>query len=201
MNTITRLVLYYIQNIEEENIIPSWESFDRIIQPIEIMYLNPKIADELVNHLHIGFKDYLTAYRWIGEHVTQKHTLNHWTEDFQPDDYYKLFTNKWVLRRNYYELLDQSIVKLIYSRVYTSEEKTIMKQYTHTQLKKMVVCNHYLIENIINKNFKHFWTKAYIETKRWGFNMFALRSHLNDDVLCHIYSFCDNHEEHFILNG
>lgn len=191
MTTILNLVLHYIQTLPG-NIVPSWETFCEYIQPMEVIYVNPHVTEELIQQLDIRFKPYLIAYRWIGKHIQKTHQLNwsnHWSEEFEPDDYYQLFTKRGLLRRNYYETLDESIVNLIYSWVYTVEEKTILEHYTKRQLQTLVKQNYYPLEFILNKTLKYHWVKAYIYTKRWGFNTFAVQSKLPDDVLRFIRSY------------
>jgi hypothetical protein len=153
------------------------------------MYINHHIVEELVQQLDSRFKSYLIVYRWIGNHIQKPHRLNYWSEEFEPEDYYQFFTKHGILRRHYYETLDQSIVNLIYSWAYTVEEKMVMKQYTRKQLQTLVSQNYYPLEFIINKTLKYHWAKAYIYTKRWGFNTFAIRSTLPDDILRGIHSY------------
>jgi len=188
MTTILNLVLHYIQTLPT-NIVPSWETFYEYIHPMEVMYINPHVTEELIQQLDIGFKPYLIAYRWIAKHIQNTHRLNHWSEEFEPDDYYQFFTKHGLLRRNYYETLHKSTVNLIYSWAYTVEEKTIMEQYNKRQLQMLVQQNYYPLEFILNKTLKYHWAKAYIYTKRWGFNTFAVRSTLPDEELRFIRSY------------
>ena len=72
MTTILNLVLHYIQTLPP-NIEPSWETFYEYIQPMEVMYINHHIVEELVQQLDSRFKSYLIAYRLIGNHIQKPH--------------------------------------------------------------------------------------------------------------------------------
>lgn len=87
------------------------------------------------------------------------------------------------------ELMSKDLINIIHSRNITPEVWDIMEKYTLQELKKLVVSNYYPIHKIIYKPFKKNWAKAFLETKKWSFNVFAIRSILNDDVLRHIKKF------------
>lgn len=93
------------------------------------------------------------------------------------------------IKRVYRDLMSKDLINKIYMRNITYEEKEIMEKYTLNELKKLVIQNYYPISNIIYKPFKKNWAKALLKTKKWSFNVFAIKSNLNDDVLKLIKSF------------
>lgn len=87
------------------------------------------------------------------------------------------------------ELMSQELIDVIYMRSVTPEIADIMEKYKMKELKRLVILNHYPIDKIIYKPYKKNWAKALFETKKWGFNVFAMKSMLNDDIVRHIKSF------------
>lgn len=60
-------------------------------------------------------------------------------------------------------------------------EIEVMNQYTIGELKRLCHCNY--VDYVGNKKYKKSWARAFIASKRWSFNVFAMRSKLDDDVL------------------
>lgn len=92
------------------------------------------------------------------------------------------------IQRSFSELMSKEMVDIIHMRSITPKVWEIMENYSLNELKKLVSRNYYPV-NTLYKSFKKNWAKAYLETFKWSFNVFAIRSRLNDDVLRKIKTF------------
>lgn len=63
-------------------------------------------------------------------------------------------------------------------------EIDLMNQYTISELKHLCHLNH--VVYVGNKKYKKSWARALIASKHWSFNVFAMRTKLDDDVLSKI---------------
>ena len=117
------------------------------------------------------------------------------------EEYYTYYlAHQWIKRnpnegierpiqRSVSELMSKEMVDIIHMRSITLEVWEIMENYSLNELKKLVSRNYYPVGTIVYKPFKKNWAKAYLETFKWSFNVFAIRSRLNDDVLRKIKTF------------
>lgn len=83
-------------------------------------------------------------------------------------------------------ILSDTVIELIKQE----EQKNIPQlyfSYTLKELKTMCYKNH--VHYVGNKKYKINWIQAYIRCKSWGFNVFALRNTLNEDIVRYIYTF------------
>lgn len=156
---------------------PSWELFHTYIKPLQDQYdpiyeVMETVVIEL-KKLHVDF----THYHYVYE------LLNYST-------YENVFTRDGRLKFTTNILLTHNITPILYSYYHTPEVIEIMQQPIE-QLKQLAAMNHFPLEQIPREHraYKYYWTKAYMETKKWGFNTFALRSRLNNDVLRYIRSY------------
>lgn len=113
------------------------------------------------------------------------------------NNYY--FASQWMARnpgegndrpisRAYSALMPKERVDIIHMRSITPEVWEIMEKYSLNELKHLVIINYYPVDTMY-KAFKKNWAKAYLQTFQWSFNVFAIRSRLNDDVLRKIKTF------------
>lgn len=125
-----------------------------------------------VSRIHMktmGFYTYYLAYQWINLHPNEGIDR--------------------PIQRVYAEMMSKEMIDIIHMRSVTPEMWELMQTYSMKELKQLVALNRYPLEKIIHKSFKKNWAKALIETKKWSFNIFAMRSILNDDALRVIHSF------------
>lgn len=153
---------------------PSWELYHTYIKPLKFLY-DPiyEVAEVVVielQKLQVDFTGYYCTHR-----IVEASNYERW---FRQDGHMKFTTS----------ILVNDIPSLIYSFYHTPPLEEIMQQPIE-QLQPLVVLNHFPNEDLPDKAYKYYWAKAYLETKKWGFNTFALRSALNDDVLRHIRSY------------
>lgn len=83
-------------------------------------------------------------------------------------------------------ILSDSIIQLIKNH----DQKNIPPvyfNYTLKELKSLCYKNH--VNSVGNKKYKINWIRAYIRSRDWGFNVFALRNTLNEDTVRYIYTF------------
>lgn len=156
---------------------PSWELFNTYIIPLQFQYdpvydFMETVVIEL-KKLNVDF----TYYYYVHE-LTMSSQYEKW---FFPDGRLK-FTTGILLSRN--------ITPILYSFYHTPLIEEVMQQPIE-QLLVLIALNHFPLEHIPpeHRAYKYYCVKAYLETKKWGFNTFALRSTLNDDVLRHIRSY------------
>lgn len=159
---------------------PSWELFNTYIKPLQDQYepiyeVMETVVIEL-KKLNVDFTHYYYVYELIK------------SSPYETSPYENVFTRDGRLKFTTNILLSHNITPILYSYYHTPEIEEIM-QRPIKQLKRLVLMNHFPIERIRDKTYKYYWTKAYIETKKWGFNTFALRSKLNNDVLRYIRSY------------
>lgn len=114
------------------------------------------------------YRDYYSASQWISRH---------------PDE-----GNDRPIHRAYSTLMSKERVDIIHKRSITYEVWEIMENYSLNELKQLVLRNYYPV-NTLHKTFKKNWAKAFLQTFQWSFNVFAMRSRLNDDVLRKIKTF------------
>lgn len=155
----------------------------------------------------INFSNYMEAFRWIGRNINCikcncyetgptkcMYCYDHWYEIFKYDynfDYNKLFSDKGkhTLKSKYKTQLPQKILKLVYSFNYSLEEETIMDKYTKKQLTQLLKKNYCPDYYVYDKSIKYYWVKAYIKTKKWAFNTFAIKSRFDYYILQYIRSY------------
>jgi hypothetical protein len=87
-----------------------------------------------------------------------------------------------------YTFLDPQMNAMLKDFVVAYEVYLILEKYTRGQLKALVYKNHGIPPRK-RKNGKLYWALAFLETRRYGFNTFGLRSSLNDDTLYAIHKF------------
>lgn len=73
------------------------------------------------------------------------------------------------------------VLKLVDMLGLSNAETKIMNQYTIHELRHLCYRNH--VAWVMNKKYKKSWARAYLSSKRWSFNVFAMRSKLHDDLL------------------
>jgi len=192
---------------------PSWELFRETIQPLvftitDMRYKHTGVIHgdvyTIVNNLKdigcIDFLDYLMVYRFLKERHLRFELYDIGRDEcggrycYAPNcryccSYSSLFSEKGVLRSKYKRKFSQKIQQLLYSFDYSPEEEILMKRHTIQQLKKSVKANHFPTKSILNKSRKYDWVQAYIETRKWGVNTFALRCRLPDDVVWIVRSY------------
>lgn len=156
---------------------PSWELFNTYIKPLQDQY-DPiyEVMETVVIELKKLNVDF-THYHYVYELV-------------KSSSYERVFTSDGGLQFTTNILLSHNITPILYSYYHTPEVIEIMQQPIK-QLKQLVAMNHFPLEQIPHEHraYKYYWAKAYLETKKWGFNTFALRSKLNNDVLRYIRSY------------
>ena len=74
-------------------------------------------------------------------------------------------------------------------RCITQDEYDVMDKYKMSELKNLVRLNHYDVDTIHFNKRKQFWARAYIETIKWGMNIFVSGTELNLDVYRLIHKF------------
>lgn len=153
---------------------PSWELFNTYIKPLHDQY-DPiyEVMETVVIELKKLNVDF-TGYYCTGR-IVEASNYERW---FRQDGHMKFTTS----------ILVNDIPSLIYSFYHTPPMEEIMQQSIE-QLQPLVLMNHFPLERIRDKAYKYYWAKAYLETKKWGFNTFAMRSKLNNDVLRYIRSY------------
>ena len=83
-------------------------------------------------------------------------------------------------------LLSDSILQLIKE----DDQKNIPPVYFNYTLKELkVMCYKNHVISVGNKKYKINWIRAYIRSRDWGFNVFALRNTLNEDTVRYIHTF------------
>jgi len=140
--------------------------------------------DELVEYYHNRFGVFHMCDLTASEQSTfQSYCTAHWwiQSGWGCDEY--------PVPRYMSTLMPKELVDLLHTRSITREQQEVMDTYTIAELKKRVIANYYLVSHIPYKPFKKNWAAAYIETKKWSFNTFAISSELNDDVLRMIKTF------------
>lgn len=186
---------------------PSWDLFRKYIEKNEMNWREVLSGDAVVQKYkdagEVELSDYLTAYRWIGEHVIVSYCDcgsmscddpacgGHWfTRDNRKDSlgkYYDLFSDADTLKSNYKRNLPQKITKLIYTFDLTPEEEEMMNLYSVKELKQLVKQN--MNPYVFNKKLKYCWMEAYMYTRNWGSRVFLLKSNLPEEVLKIIKSY------------
>lgn len=63
----------------------------------------------------------------------------------------------------------------------SNAETEVMNQYTIHELRRLCYRNH--VVWITDKKYKKSWARAFLASKRWSFNVFAMRSKLHNDLL------------------
>lgn len=179
-NEMLLIILIVITNMTNvDRCIQKWRNYDETLRGLRANMIKHNVKD--VNNP-------LTLYDLI--HLLPDEKLEH-------KDCIKV--HKWmsgrcchVLPRWCYELLPIEMTELLHTFDITDKEHAVMQQFNMCELKQQVFKNHFLIEDITEKRYKKNWAFAYLYTKRWGFNTFAIRSKLNHDVLHHIWEYwCD----------
>jgi hypothetical protein len=176
---------------------PSWNLFRKYIEKSEMDWCEVHTGDVVVQKYkdagEVDLSDYLTAYRWIGEHVScdDSECDSHWfTRDNRQDSlgkYYDLFSDTDTLKSNYKRNLPQKIIKLVYTFDLTPEEEEMMNLYSVKELKQLVKQN--MNPYVFNKKLKYCWMEAYMYTRNWGSRVFLLKSNLPEEVLKIIQSY------------
>ena len=89
------------------------------------------------------------------------------------------------------ELLDEHALQALKKRPIGTEVEEVMNHYTMQELKILVQKNYGEVWG--NKNFKKNWARAFLYTKKYGFNVFAIHMTKHDilyeDVLNGIKNF------------
>jgi len=154
---------------------PSWELFYTHLVPLQSGYRTVYDVFGVViielKKLNVDFTHHLKVYRHL------KRTR--YEEYFTPDGTFHTF---------YQTFLPPFQTYLLHRYYHLPQEEELMA-LSLDELKTLVLSNHYPLENIRNPDYKCYWVKAYVHTKRWGFNTFAKRSKLPEDVLRIIRSF------------
>lgn len=168
---------------------PSWELFNTYIKPLQDQY-DPiyDVMETVVIELKKQNVDF-THYYYVYELVKS----SSYERVFTSDGGLQCTTITHILKvddRDTDILLSHNITPILYSYYHTPEIVEIMRQPIK-QLKQLVAMNHFPLEQIPHEHraYKYYWTKAYLETKKWGFTTFALRCRLNNDVLRYIRSY------------
>lgn len=148
---------------------PSWELFYTHLVPLQLHYetcydVFGVVITEL-KKMRVDFTHHLKVYRSI-----------------QRTRYEEWFTYNGTFN-TFYQTFLPPIQATILNQYYHLDEEEYLLSLPFHELKTRVFSNHYPVENIRNPHYKCYWVKAYIHTKKWGFNTFAKRILLPDDLL------------------
>jgi hypothetical protein len=144
-----------------------WFEYDKLVAECVFRYGHFSLYTLSISEYQ-KYINYYCASQWI--------TRNHGEGNDRP------------IRRAYSELMSKEMVVIIHMRSISREVWEIMEKYSLNELKQLVLRNYYPADTLY-KSFKKNWAKAYLQTFQWSFNVFAIRSHLNDDVLRKIKTF------------
>lgn len=81
-------------------------------------------------------------------------------------------------------ITSSEVLKLVDMLGLSNAENEVMNQYTIQELRGLCYRNY--VEWVTDKKYKKSWARAYLASKKWSFNVFAMRSKLHNDLLYEI---------------